>query len=112
MLLAALGFGQAMKWGTAGMFIEMGKVFSEKFKEIDYPFLIIHDPEDKICSIEGSHAMMKNTATADDSKKLIEGHGFLHGILFNYPEVTCQHAIDWVESLVASRSSSSQLNSL
>jgi alpha-beta hydrolase superfamily lysophospholipase len=97
----ALGFGQGMKWGTANMFLSMGPHIVEKFKEINYPFLILHDPADEICSIDGSHNMMKHTSTPDEDKKVIEVNGFLHGMIYNNPEEVCDHVVEWIQSRVA-----------
>ena len=97
----ALGFGGGMKWGTANMFIAMGPHLVEKFKEVEYPFLILHDPADEICSIDGSHNMMQQTSTPEEDKKVIEVHGFLHGMIYNNPEEVCDHVVEWIQSRVA-----------
>mmetsp|Transcript_14647 Transcript_14647/g.24311 ORF Transcript_14647/g.24311 Transcript_14647/m.24311 type:complete len:334 (-) Transcript_14647:255-1256(-) len=93
-----LGFGQGMKWGTANMFLTMGPHIVESFKEVKYPFLILHDPADEICAIGGSHAMMKETATPTEHKNLIEVNGFLHGMIYNNPEEVCDLVVDWINS--------------
>lgn len=95
-----LGFGLGMKWGTANMFLTMGPHIRDKFKDISYPFLILHDPKDEICGIEGSYNMMKHASTPDEDKKLIEVEGFLHGMIYNHPQEVCDHVVEWVQSRI------------
>lgn len=94
----ALGFGKGMKWGTANMFLTMGPHIVERFKDVSYPFLILHDPGDEICSIAGSRVMMSETATPAADKKLVEVSGFLHGMIYNRPEEVCDLVVEWARS--------------
>lgn len=94
----ALGFGLGMKWGTANMFLTLGPHILEKFSDINFPFLILHDPGDEICSIDGSYNMLRGSSTPEDDKKLIEVPGFLHGMMYNFPDEVCEHVIEWVNS--------------
>ena len=73
-LPGALGWNRGLRWGTALMFIDMGNHISktETLNSFNFPFLIIHDPDDKICSIGGSRAMVENSSTPKEDKKLIE----------------------------------------
>jgi acylglycerol lipase len=94
----ALGFGKGMKWGTANMFLTMGPYIVEKFKDVSYPFFILHDPADEICAIDGSRVMMEKTATSAEDKKLTEVNGFLHGMIYNRPEEVCDLVVEWIRS--------------
>ena len=46
----ALGWGHNIKWGTALMFIRMSEAIKSQFTELHAPFIIIHDPYDKVIS--------------------------------------------------------------
>ena len=46
----ALGWGHNIKWGTALMFIRMSEAIKSQFTELRAPFIIIHDPYDKVIS--------------------------------------------------------------
>ena len=95
-----LGFGLGMKWGTANMFLTMGPHIQEMLREVNFPFLIIHDPDDEICLIDGSRNMIDKTSTPNADKKLVEVEGFLHGMIYNYPEKVCDHVIEWINSRI------------
>eukprot|EP00602_Paraphysomonas_sp_CaronLab_P003429 CAMPEP_0185024816 /NCGR_PEP_ID=MMETSP1103-20130426/8017_1 /TAXON_ID=36769 /ORGANISM="Paraphysomonas bandaiensis, Strain Caron Lab Isolate" /LENGTH=263 /DNA_ID=CAMNT_0027557881 /DNA_START=241 /DNA_END=1029 /DNA_ORIENTATION=- len=91
----AVGYGLGMKWGTAAMFIDMGHALEEMFPQVSYPFLIVHDPDDAICSIHGSRTMIERSVTPDTHKSLIETPGYLHGLLCNHNNEVCDHVLRW-----------------
>lgn len=117
-LPGALGWNKGMRWATALMFIDMGSHIGkpETLSSFRFPFLIIHDPGDTICSIDGSRAMMDNASTPAEDKKLVEvSHnfstlilsynqfccvfevpGYLHAILVNHPEEVCYQVLQWM----------------
>ena len=68
----ALGWNQGMRWGTALMFIDFAAALQKIMPEVAYPFLIIHDPLDQVCNIEGGRNLMEQSQTSSDKKKLIE----------------------------------------
>lgn len=67
-----LGWGQGMRYGTALMFVDFAPVIQQTMSEVAFPFVILHDPEDKICGIEGSTALIEKSITGAHLKKLIE----------------------------------------
>lgn len=79
-LPGALGWNRGMRWATALMFIDMGSHIGmpETLNSFMFPFLIIHDPGDTICSIKGSRSMMAMSATSSEDKKMIEVYELLH----------------------------------
>lgn len=68
----ALGWNQGMRWGTALMFIDFAAALQTVMPEVTYPFLIVHDPEDQVCNIEGGRNLMEQSQTPAEKKKLIE----------------------------------------
>lgn len=77
-----LGWGQGMRYGTAMMFIDFAPVIQQTMSEVTYPFVILHDPADKICGIDGSQRLIEKSATAPEHKKLIEVLLVKHELLF------------------------------
>lgn len=67
-----LGWGRGMRYGTALMFVKFSPVIQRTMSEVKFPFLIVHDPEDKVCAFEGSTALMEKSITSAEHKKLIE----------------------------------------
>jgi hypothetical protein len=68
----ALGWNKGMRWATALMFIEFGAAIRESMSSVAHPFLILHDPGDEICGIEGSRMLMQQSVTPAENKELIE----------------------------------------
>ena len=68
----ALGWGQGMRWGTVLMFLDFAMAIDKSMHLVDYPFLILHDPGDKVCDIEGSRKLVAESKTASEDKKLLE----------------------------------------
>lgn len=95
-----LGFGHNMKWGTANMFLAMGPLIVDALKDITFPFLILHDPGDEICNIEGSRNMLLMSSTPEKDKTLIEVDGYLHGLIYNRPKEVCDFVVEWVQERV------------
>eukprot|EP00931_Biecheleriopsis_adriatica_P119321 TRINITY_DN94558_c0_g1_i1.p1 TRINITY_DN94558_c0_g1~~TRINITY_DN94558_c0_g1_i1.p1 ORF type:complete len:371 (-),score=88.59 TRINITY_DN94558_c0_g1_i1:14-1126(-) len=60
-----LGWGQAMRWGTAGAFSSLFARIEEDMEEVDFPFLIIHDPEDGTCLYAGSEMLLQRSQSED-----------------------------------------------
>ena len=68
----ALGWNQGMRWGSVLMFLDLGAAIDRIRRDIAYPFMILHDPGDQVCGIEGSRNLVAQSKTADDKKKLVE----------------------------------------
>lgn len=68
----ALGWNLGMRWGTALMFIDLAAALRETLPQVAYPFMILHDPGDQVCGIEGSRNLVVQSKTEDDKKKLVE----------------------------------------
>ena len=68
----ALGWNLGMRWGTALMFVDLASALSKIMPEYSSPFLVIHDPEDQVCSIEGPRKLVSICKTPEDRRKIIE----------------------------------------
>eukprot|EP00128_Syssomonas_multiformis_P018220 Colp12_sorted_trinity150504_noHs@21786 len=96
----ALGWNLGMRWGTALMFIDLAAALRETLSQVAYPFMILHDPGDQVCSIDGSRNLLAQSRTAEDKKKLIEVPGYLHGVLANETEACCDYALEWMDTMI------------
>eukprot|EP00434_Breviolum_minutum_P013681 symbB.v1.2.012060.t1/scaffold825.1/size159525/1 len=76
-----LGWPRNMRWGTAGAFSKVFSTMDKDMAKAKYPFLIIHDPEDKICLVGGSEKLMERSPSADKQLSRMEAGGF-HCITF------------------------------
>ena len=95
----ALGWGHNMKWGTGLMFIRMSETIRSNFSALKSPFLIVHDPYDKVCSIRGSRDLIDQAATPSDKKVLIEVPGYFHALLLTHTDEVCDIVNDWISTI-------------
>lgn len=93
----ALGYNVGMRYGTACMFMELQSALDAHLADITSPFLIIHDPDDKICIYDGSVNMMEVTSTAVKNKEIAQVPGWLHGLLGNKNTEICDMIIAFME---------------
>ena len=40
----------------------------EVIHEVDFPFIVLHDPMDEVCLVEGTELLMKASSTASHRK--------------------------------------------
>jgi len=97
----ALGYNRPMRWGTALFFLDLNTHAVKSFSSMRFPFLILHDPEDKVCGVQGSRDMTRLAATALEDKKLVEIPDGLHGLLTNDNDMILNHVLDWVQPRIA-----------
>ena len=64
--------GHNMKWATGLMFIRMAEALKTEFASVRCPFVILHDPYDKVVNIKGSHDLLEMSLTPPDQKTLVE----------------------------------------
>jgi hypothetical protein len=69
-----LGWNHGMKWGTAIMFMDFIPAIQATMPLVQFPFFILHDPEDKVCDIAGSQQLVQCSNTAAGDKVLVEVH--------------------------------------
>jgi hypothetical protein len=67
-----LGWNHGMRWGTALMFIDFAQELRASMGTTAHPFLIIHDPADAVCGIDGSKRLMQESSTPSEQKELVE----------------------------------------
>ena len=91
-----LCWGRPMRWGTALMFIKMFDHLKEHMSEMNVPFLIIHDPGEQVCDINGSYKLMTTSKTPESAKELVEVPGYLHALISNYPSEILQIVGEWI----------------
>lgn len=96
----ALGWGHNMKWGTGLMFIRMSEVIRNEFTAMRCPFLIVHDPYDRVCNIKGSRDLMEQAATDPDKKVLVEVPGYFHSLLLTHTDEVCDIVNDWISKIL------------
>ena len=90
------GWGRRMRWRTSLACVDAYMKLPKVQRELDVPFLIIHDPEDAISLIEGSELLMRDCKSKDSS--FIKTPGTLHEIFANQPELIAQYTDVWMQA--------------
>ncbi|CAB3365778.1 Hypothetical predicted protein [Cloeon dipterum] len=95
-------------WWTGGIKLKTGcallnsvEKVHEKFPMFDVPFLIIHGSTDKICSVEGSQDLLKQSPSKDKQIKLYDGAQH-HLYIDSKPvrEAAVRDTVQWVRERV------------
>mmetsp|Transcript_30573 Transcript_30573/g.59986 ORF Transcript_30573/g.59986 Transcript_30573/m.59986 type:complete len:370 (-) Transcript_30573:255-1364(-) len=89
-----LGWGKAMLWGTAGAFSEVFSVINEDLELAEFPFLILHDPTDRVTSFAGSEQMMQIAPSKD--KTLVRMDGARHAIIYTNQDKAVAQIASWI----------------
>lgn len=89
-----LGWSKAMLWGTAGAFSEVFAVIAEDLELVEFPFLILHDPMDKVTSFAGSEQMMQLAPSKD--KTLVRMDGSRHAIIYTDQDKAVAQITSWI----------------
>lgn len=64
-----LGWQQNMRWCTASAFSLLFCGMEQRMTQVGFPFLVVHDPADKVCAFSGSERLMQLSPSKD--KKLV-----------------------------------------
>eukprot|EP01035_Chromulina_nebulosa_P018667 gene18667-24413_t len=83
--LQALGYGKTIMFATGASMVAMTETIRNSFKEINFPFIILHDPDDQIVSSSGTIAFVKESSTSESDKEFIPLPGSLHDLYNNEP---------------------------
>eukprot|EP00930_Biecheleria_cincta_P024296 TRINITY_DN17397_c0_g2_i3.p1 TRINITY_DN17397_c0_g2~~TRINITY_DN17397_c0_g2_i3.p1 ORF type:complete len:358 (+),score=66.58 TRINITY_DN17397_c0_g2_i3:101-1174(+) len=91
----ALGWQKGMRWGTAAAFSDVFARVEEDMEEIEYPFLLIHDPDDKVCFISGSEKLVERSPSNDKTLHRMNAHG-LHCLPMYATEEYVSRMAEWI----------------
>jgi alpha-beta hydrolase superfamily lysophospholipase len=89
-----LGWGPAMRWGTAASLLGMIECIGTVMEEVDVPLLLLHDPNDKVVSFDGSKELLERAPSRH--KRYVMMHGSLHDQMCNSPEELTETIDEWV----------------
>lgn len=91
------GWGKNMLWGTAGAFSDLFSHMEDDMAQVEFPFLVIHDPGDKVCYINGSERLLELSKSQDKKLESMNNGGF-HALVFVDPELYVEKlAIPWMK---------------
>ena len=76
--------------------IQLAKCVQASPSEITFPFLILHDFEDRIVTPSGSQRLMEQSQTVKESKQLVNVPGGRHDLFHSSGSIVVGHIIDFV----------------
>ncbi|CAM9266009.1 unnamed protein product [Ectocarpus sp. 4 AP-2014] len=100
----ALGWGHNMKFNMGLNMMDMVGVVYSRLSDVQFPFLIMHDPGDAIVQFGPARELMEKAATPKDdprARELKEMDGWLHDLLTNCPNLVIGHLTDWIVYQIA-----------
>lgn len=89
--------GKPMRYGTATALLAMLAEIQSNMLRVKFPFVVLHDPGDKVCKFEGSERMLAEVATPGTRKGLIEMPGLRHDLITNATEEVGERVCSWID---------------
>jgi alpha-beta hydrolase superfamily lysophospholipase len=71
-----LCFNGRVRWQTALSLIEVIDAFKSQVKRVTVPFIVMHDPGDRITCFEGSQMLYEESSTKESQKRLLKVNNF------------------------------------
>ncbi|CAN0264366.1 unnamed protein product [Ascophyllum nodosum] len=96
-----LGWPGNMRLGTGSQLVDMVNTLESRLTEVDFPFLVLHDPEDGVVKFEGTRKLMKSNTTPEETprgRELKEMSGKKHDLLSNATEDMLEAYVDWADA--------------
>ena len=95
---AGLSSCGSMAFRTAQSVLKLGDVVQQGLPDSDFPILILHDKEDRICMYEGSERV--RSCVRDPTKvEIVDIPGGLHDVITNQMDSVLGHIDAWLEKL-------------
>ena len=78
-----LGFSDTVRFRTGYSMIKMTEYVSDNLDKMAFPFVILHDPEDKVTAVTGSKRFMIQSVTKTEDKEFIPFIDARHDLIHN-----------------------------
>lgn len=90
-----LGDNQPVRFGTLASFLHFVDEIAGIMPEVDYPFIVFHDPEDPTVAYSGSEALIEQSKTSAERKKLVTVNGG-HDIVAKRLGIISRGILQWI----------------
>ena len=94
-----LSWGKSIRFGTGVQLLEMFRVCEENLDKIRFPFVVLHDPADKVVEFSGTQMILDRASTPTSISRGRELHsmdGMKHDLFSNCSERSFGIACDWL----------------
>ena len=68
-------------------------------EHVEFSFIVVHDPEDKIVPISGTYSLMQKSKTPDHLKEFLPVKNGKHVVLLNEPSITMQAVMRFIQNI-------------
>lgn len=68
---------------------------------VDYPFLVFHDVEDEVVSVESTRELLKKSRTSDGDKEAIFVNDGRHDLMQNIPSIILERSLPFITKRLA-----------
>lgn len=92
-----------MRYATGVALVDWLADTQRRIGDVDFPFLLLHAPEDEILPLRGSRELYEGCATPDAWKSFIECPGRRHDLLSNDVPLVARESIAFMDRLLAAR---------
>lgn len=90
-----LGWREGMLWGTANAFSELYDQIDKDMQDVRYPFLVLHDPGDKVSFASGSKRLMELSKSDDKTFEAVDAGG-LHFLPHASRDLYFSRTVSWM----------------
>ena len=98
-----LASGAPMRFGTATALLAMLSTIQDDIPRVNFPFLVLHDPSDKVCKFEGTEGLLQRAATEPQAERALQRMpGMRHDLITNCTDELAEHAGSWMLAHLAS----------
>lgn len=87
-----------IRFRTGHSVIMLTRHVQDSMREVQFPFLVFHDPEDQICRYAGTERLMREASTLTDHKRCVRVQHGLHGLLPNKTHFIVTEMIAWIDA--------------
>lgn len=94
-----------ISWTTLFSVADAAEALRRSISRINFPFLLLHDRQDPICSSKGVERLLQESATPVGNKQalMLEGHA-AHIVLLAYPGPVLRSMLSWARQTLNSSS--------
>lgn len=93
-----LTYGGPVKFQTGSTLIKLARKLKAIIHKVNFPFLVFHDPKEKVVLVGGSVRLYEESTTSEENKKIVLIEGGLHDLLSNRFTLICNISIKWIKS--------------
>lgn len=91
-------WGGEMRYATASHLLALCNQAVKSIPFVTHPFVVLHDPEDKITPMAGSRLLFEQSGTDPGDKQVIELTGGAHDLFINRLDEVAVRSVAWIES--------------